>query len=420
MMKTKRNIIICKKSMNNTRDSERGFIQGFLTILIIILGIAGALIFYKFKKQPEQEEQDMKIPLVKVEKVNVRDIPMIIQGYGTVTPKVEVDIIPEVSGKVVYIHPELKVGGLIRANEKILQIDPRDYELAVMQAEAAVADAIVMLDKEKAEALVAQKEWQQIHGDAQPTSTLVLREPQIRKAEATLDSAKAQLATAELRLERTILSLDFDILITSENVDIGQYIVTGQSLAKAYGTEAVEIVVPLEDNELAWFDVFNNSILESDKNISSEKTPATVKANFAGTQRIWNGYVVRTTGQVDRTSRMISVVVEVPEPFQVTEGKAPLLPGIFAEVLIQGKTLYNAIAIPRDAIRQGNKVWIVDGDHLNIKTLQIVRSDKDYAYVASGIDDQVNVIISSLDVAIDGMEVRTEFDSNVKNIIEGN
>jgi RND family efflux transporter MFP subunit len=289
-----------------------------------------------------------------------------------------------------------------------------------MQAEAAVADAVVMLDKEKAEALVAQKEWTQIHGDAQPTSTLVLREPQIRKAEATLDSAKAQLATAELRLERTILSLDFDILITSENVDIGQYIVTGQSLAKAYGTEAVEIFVPLEDNELAWFDVFNNSILENDKNNSTEKTTATVKANFAGSQQIWNGYVVRTTGQVDRTSRMISVVVEVPEPFKVAEGKTPLLPGIFAEVSIQGKTLHNAIAIPRDAIRQGNEVWVVNGDHLNIKTLQIVRSDKDFAYVASGIDDQVNVIISSLDVAIDGMRVRTEFDGNINNVLEGN
>jgi RND family efflux transporter MFP subunit len=420
MIKIKRKKIICMGRLYKTHSSERGFIQGFLTILIIILGIAGALFFIKFKKQPEQEEQGVKIPLVKVEKVNVRDIPMIIQGYGTVTPKVEVDIIPEVSGKVVYIHPELKVGGLIRANEKMLQIDPRDYELAVMQAEAAVADAVVMLDKEKAEALVAQKEWTQIHGDAQPTSTLVLREPQIRKAEATLDSAKAQLATAELRLERTILSLDFDILITSENVDIGQYIVTGQSLAKAYGTEAVEIFVPLEDNELAWFDVFNNSILENDKNNSTEKTTATVKANFAGSQQIWNGYVVRTTGQVDRTSRMISVVVEVPEPFQFTEGKAPLLPGIFAEVSIQGKTLHNAIAIPRDAIRQGNEVWVVNGDHLNIKTLQIVRSDKDFAYVASGIDDQVNVIISSLDVAIDGMRVRTEFDGNIKNIIEGN
>ena len=420
MIKIKRNKKIYVECSYKTYSSERGFIQGFLTFLIIVLGIAGALFFIKFKKQPQQEEQDVKIPLVKTEKVHVRDIPMIIQGYGTVTPEVEVDIIPEVSGKVVYIHPELKVGGLIRANEKILEIDPRDYELAVMQAEAAVADAMVMLDKEKAEALVAQKEWQQLHGDDQPVSSLVLREPQIRQAEATLDSAKAQLATAKLRLERTNLSLDFDILITSENVDIGQYIVTGQSLAKAYGTEAVEIIVPLEDNELAWFDVFNNSILESDKNSSMEKTAAIIKANFAGTQQIWNGYVVRTTGQVDRTSRMISVVVEVPEPFNVAEGKAPLLPGIFAEVSIQGKTLRNAIAIPRDAIRQGNQVWVVNDDCLNIKTLQIVRSDKDYAYVATGIDDQEDVIVSTLDVAIDGMEVRTEFDGNINNILEGN
>ena len=164
----------------------------------------------------------MLAPLVKIEQVHVRDIPMFIQGYGTVNPTVEVDIIPEVAGKVVFIHPQLKVGGLIRSNEKILQIDPRDYELAVRQAEAAVADTTVLLETEQAEAQVARKEWSGLHPDTEPVSALVLREPQIRKAQAALDSAKAQLAIAQLRLERTCISLPFDILITAESVDLGQ------------------------------------------------------------------------------------------------------------------------------------------------------------------------------------------------------
>ncbi|MHC4749399.1 MAG: efflux RND transporter periplasmic adaptor subunit, partial [Planctomycetota bacterium] len=170
-------------------------------------------------------EQDVQAPLVKVEQLHVRDIPMVIQGQGTVNPKVEVDIIPEVAGKVVYIHPELKVGGLIRGDEQILRIDPRDYELAVRQADATVADANVKLDTEQAEAGVARKEWSELHPDTEPTSTLVLREPQIRKAKAMLESAEAQLDFAKLRLERTSLSLPFDALIISEKVDLGQYVV---------------------------------------------------------------------------------------------------------------------------------------------------------------------------------------------------
>ena len=398
------------QNIKHRRRTGRGLLQALLAIIIVGVGIAGAMIFIKLKKPPERMEQAEQAPLVEVVQLRSKDIPMVVQGYGTVNPKVEVDIIPEVAGKVVYIHPELIVGGLIPANQTILRIDPRDYELAVRQAEAAVADAGVLLETEQAEAQVARTEWSQLHPDTEPTSSLVLREPQIRKAKALLDSSEAQLASAQLRLERTSLFMSFDVLVTTENVDLGQYVVMGQPLAKAYGTGSVEIEVPLKDSDLAWFDVFENSIFSNGDSNSAKSTPAKVIADFAGAEHTWKGYVVRTVGQVDRTSRMISVVVEVPEPFDARNGRPPLLPGIFAEVLIQGNTLRNAVAVPRDAIREGNQMWLVNSNHLEIRPLKIVRVDKNFAYIVSDDLDEANVIISSLDVVIDGMEVRMEAD----------
>jgi RND family efflux transporter MFP subunit len=393
----------------------RGLLQALFSVFIVFLGIAVAVIFIKFRKPPQRMKQEVLAPLVKVEQLHVQDIPMVIRGHGTVSPKVEVDIVPEVPGKVVYIHPELKVGGLIPAGEQILRIDPRDYELAVQQADAAVADAQVKLETEQAEAQVARSQWEQLHPDTEPTSSLVLREPQIRKAQATLESAKAQLDVAKLKLERASLSLPFDALIISEKVDLGQYVVAGQPLGKAYGIDAVEIKVPLEDDELAWFDVFASSISVNGNRPSAKRTLAEVKADFAGAEHTWAGYVVRTTGQVDKTSRMISVVVEVPKPFDASNGKPPLLPGVFAEVLIEGKTLRSAVAVPRDAIRQGNKVWLVNDDRLHIRSLEIARADKDFAYVVSGVADEAMIVLSSLDVVVDGMEVRTQ----LENAMEG-
>jgi RND family efflux transporter MFP subunit len=397
----------------------RGLLQALFAIIIIGVGIAGAVIFIMLKKPPERKEQGVQAPLVEVVQLQVKDISMVVEGYGTVNPKVEVDIIPEVAGKVVYIHPELIVGGLIRANQAILRIDPRDYELAVRQAEAAVADAGVQLETEQAEAEVARMEWSQLHPDTEPTSPLVLREPQIRKAKAMLDSSEAQLATAKLRLERTSLSLPFDALITTENVDLGQYVVMGQPLAKAYGTGSVEIEVPLKDSELAWFDVFENSIFSNGDPASAKWTQAEVKADFAGAEHTWKGYVVRTTGQVDKTSRMISVVVEVSDPFKIFNGRPPLLPGIFAEVLIQGNTLRNAVAVPRDAIREGNQMWLINGNRLRIRPLKIVRVDKNFAYVVSDVLDDANVVTSSLDAVVDGMEVRIEADIATQSEMSG-
>jgi RND family efflux transporter MFP subunit len=301
-----------------------------------------------------------------------------------------------------------------------LRIDRRDYELAVRQAEAAVADARVLLEVEQAESEVAREEWRQLHPDTEPTSSLVLRQPQIRKAKALLDSSEAQLATAQLRLERTSLSMPFDVLITTENVDLGQYVVMGQPLAKGYGTGSVEIEVPLKDSDLAWFDVFENSIFSNGGSNSAKLTPAKVIADFTGAEHTWEGYVVRTSGQVDRTSRMISVVIEVPEPFDALNGRPPLLPGVFVEVLIQGNTLDNAVAVPRDAIREGSQMWLVNGNRLSVRPLKIVRVDKNFAYVVSDDLDQANVITSSLDAVIDGMEVRTQADIDLQGRQEKN
>ena len=107
---------------------------------------------------------------------------------------------------------------------------------------------------------------------------------------------------------------------------------------------------------------------------------------------------------------MVFVVIEVSDPFKVSDSRPPLLPGVFAEVLIEGKTLRNAVAVPRDAIREGNGVWLVNDNRLHIQALDIVRADKDFAYVVSGLRDRAYVVTSSLDAVVDGMQVRTEAD----------
>jgi len=411
MAKSKTTKIEITQRNFNAHRKGRGLLQAILAFFFVAISILAVFILIKLQKQPERVAQETLAPLVKVQQLRKQDIQMVVSGYGAVNAKVQTDIVPEVSGKVVNVNPQLKAGEFIPAKEQVLKIDPRDYELAVQQAQALVADAQVKLDIEIAEAEVAKKEWQELHPNTEPTSSLVLREPQIKQAQAALASAKAQLATAELRLERTSLSLPFDALIISEKVDLGQYVVAGQSVGVAYGTEAVEIEVPLEDKELAWFNVFADSIAVSNKTASSKKTTVDVKAEFAGIEHTWKGYVTRTTGQVDRTSRMVSVVVEVPNPFETSVDKPPLLPGAFVEVFIKGKTLKNAVAVPRDAIHDGNKAWLVNDGYLYIQPLEILRADKSFIYARSGIEDKAMLVISSLDTVVEGMKVRTQVEN---------
>jgi len=170
----------------------------------------------------------------------------------------------------------------------------------------------------------------------------------------------------------------------------------------------MEREVPLEDIELAWFDIPHNAVSVNGTEGCAKGPIARVKADFAGAEHIWRGRVVRTTGQVDRTSRLISVVVEVPEPFKLSDSRPPLLPGMFVEVLIEGNILKNAIAVPRDAMRNSNEVWVAEDDQLHIQPLDVVRADRDFAYARSGLDDGDMIVISSLDTVIEGMRVRIQ------------
>lgn len=395
------------------KEMSKGFFsrhrQGVIALIIIVLGVLATVILVVSRKSPERVEVQTPAPLVDVQSLSVRDINMVISGYGTVSAKVEVEITPQVSGNVVLVNPQFRAGGFIPAGKTILKIDPRDYELAVQQAQAAVAEALVTVDTEKAEAAVARKEWDQLNPGVEPTSPLVLREPQIRRAEALLASARAKLATARLNLERTIVAMPIDICVLNKQIDLGQYAAAGRAVGNAYGVEAVEIEVPLENDELEWFSVPDGPVSANGSG-AGRTTDAKVTATFAGIEHNWTGYVKRTAGQVDPTSRLISVIVEVPHPYDTDGNRPPLLPGMFVKVEIQGRTLKEAAAIPRYAVHEGSRVWLVEDGRLHIDDLKIARADEEFVYVVNGLNNGAKYVTSSLDVVTDGMKVRTPED----------
>jgi RND family efflux transporter MFP subunit len=338
----------------------------------------------------------------------VTDVPVIVSGHGEVVARVVVDLMPQVTGQVVKIHHSLVAGGFFKAGEVLVVIDPRDYDLAVERAQAAVARAKVTLEREQAEAEVAREEWDGLHPGEEPTG-LVIREPQIRQAEAEYAASVADLNIAKLNLERTLISLPFDGVIVSESVDVGQFVGNGTRLATVYGTDFVDVRVPLDSRELVWFDVPTGQ--------GTMGPRAEVSVKLGGREVTWSGRVTRMEAQVDQISRMIHVVVEVADPYQTNADHQPLLPGTFVDVSIFGRTLAGVVAIPRHAIRDGNRVWVYDDGALRVREVEVLRSDRLQSLVASGLDGNDLVVVSSLDAVTDGMKVRRAGDESTGSAV---
>ncbi|MHC5138572.1 MAG: efflux RND transporter periplasmic adaptor subunit [Planctomycetota bacterium] len=324
-------------------------------------------------------------------------------------------VVPQVSGRVVRCHRQLVNGGFFKADEALVVIEQTDYTLAVESAAAAVAQAEVKVEQEKAEADVAHQEWENLHPDKQPDSILVFREPQIRNAQAQLSAAKARLAKAKLDLERTTITMPFDGRVVQTGIDEGQFITAGAPIATVYRTDVVEIAVPLEDAELEWFDL----PLDGNHSGDAAGTPVGVFASFAGGEHSWQGRLVRTEGRIDPKSRMVHVVAQVTDPFKPVSSRPPLTPGMFVRVDIEGREVKDIYRLPRYAIRRGREVWIAAGTEeiktLTVHPVEVVRMDKMFAYVAAGLNEGDLIITSALETVVNGMAVRVLADNPAEN-----
>ncbi len=376
---------------------KKRFLQFFFSLLILLGGVAGLYALKSGKPAPQKEVAGTPAPVVQVVTVTVGTHAVRIIGQGTVRPLLNAQLVPEVSGKVLYTAASLVNGGAFKAGDELLKIDPIDYELAVTLAAARVGDAEAKYALALEESEASIQEWRDLNPGVDPPD-LVARKPQLSAARAKLEAEEADYRKALLQLERTRLKAPFDGVVSAKMVDIGQYVAPGQQVATLYGTEAAEIVVPLESEHLRWFHVpgFTGG--------SDAGARAAVRVAIAGQVREWEGRVMRAEGRIDEKTRLINVVVRVEKPYS---RKPPLAAGLFANVQIEGQVLENAALVPRAALRSGNMVWVVDEDQrVTFREVKVARISKDGVRVDKGLASGDRVIVSQLKAVIDGMKVR--------------
>ncbi|MBW1765932.1 MAG: efflux RND transporter periplasmic adaptor subunit [Deltaproteobacteria bacterium] len=381
---------------------EKRLLHFALTIIIVVLGAVGLSALTASKPPLKKRKITVSIPVVRAIRVKTGPQSVLIRGEGTVRPLQEITLIPQVGGKVVYVSPALVNGGEFRKGHTLLGVDPVDYKLALNFARAKVKDSESRLKITEEEAAAAQEEWHLHRAGGSKTTgkppPLVAKEPQLAAAQAKLEADRAELRKVLLDLERTKLKAPFDGRVSQENVDIGQYVSPGQALATLYSTDAAEIVLPLEDEDLYWFYVpgFTPG--------KGRGSPAVVRARIAGREMIWSGEVVRAEGKLDEHTRMVNVVIRVKKPYAK---KPPLAMGLFVSVDIKGRTLPTAAIIPRSALHQGNVVWLVEkGGRLHFRKVEVARIQGENVLVRTGLKDGDVVAISSLKAVSDGMDVR--------------
>ena len=374
-----------------------------LPVAVLLLGFLGALALMTTGPELETRPPEVPPPLVRVVSVQPEARQLSVITHGTVAPRTESDLLPEVSGPVVWVSSSLVSGGFFEAGEPLLRIDPRDYEVTLEQRRASLARA-------ESEHKRARKELVRRRGLAEreiaSASQLDDALNAERVAAAALREARAALEQAERDLGRTEIKAPFAGRVREERVDVGQFVNRGAPIAKLYAVDYAEVRLPVPDDELAFLDL---PLLYRGESADGAGPEVLLRARFAGSKHTWRGRIVRTEGEIDAKSRMVHVVARVDDPYGRTQdpSRPPLAVGLFVEAEILGKQAENVVVLPRAAMRDTGQVLVLDEEsRLRFRRVDVLRTARDQVVVRSGIAPGDKVCISPLETVVDGMRVR--------------
>ncbi len=372
--------------------------------LVIIASILGAVTLMATSPQLEPNVPAPVPPTVRVVDIEPKSIQMTVQSQGTVVPNTESELIPEVSGRVIWMSKSLVNGGYFEKGAVLLRLEDDDHRSSLRRAKASLTRAEAEYQHARFEYQRMQSlEDRQLASRSQIENTLRAS----RVTEATLQDARENYAQAVRDLERTQLKAPFTGLVRHESVDIGQLVGRGSAVATIYASDQAEVRLPIADRQLA----FLNLPVGHRGELPLDQQPnVRLSAEYAGRMLEWSGKIVRTEAQIDMSSRMVHMIARVSNEDQV----APLPVGLFVNADIEGLLVDDVVVLPRNALRTGNRVLVVDDDNkLRFREIETLRFYQDDVFIKAGLQPGERVCISPMQTPIEGMTVNPVFDSDI-------
>ena len=269
-----------------------------------------------------------------------------VSAYGAVIPHYELTVTAKVSGYVTELSPVFEAGAVVGSGQTLLQLEDSDYRSALFDAQESLAAARLTLLEEQRQAVVAQAEWDSAGLEGEPDSELLLRQPYVDAAAASLDRAEAAVVSAQTDLDHTRIVAPFDAIVVQRMVAPGSYVQAGTSIATLYSSDRVEVTLALSAQD--W------RKLPPVEQLAGGRWAVQLRDIESGNE--WTGYVARVEQHLDSSTRQRALTVAVDQPLQQA---TPLLPGTFVDARIPGREVEGLWQLPNSALSQKGEIWYV-------------------------------------------------------------
>lgn len=385
-----------------------------LTIVVctlLVLATAGVG-WWIYESQPEAQQSEstretaMLVEVTTAERGTFR--PQIV-ALGPVRPAREIQLSPRVAGEVIARSPAFNPGGVVEKGQLLLEIDPADFQNALQQRQSERDQAQADLQQEMGRQRIAASDLELLKELEESTTDnnrdLVLRKPQLDTARAQLASAEAALKQARLDLERTTIKAPFTLQVLERNVDVGSQVAPAADLGRLVGIETYWVIATVPLEALAWIE-FSDEPGQDGSSVEIRNRAAWPP----DTSR--QGRVAGLVGTLSEETRLARILVTVDDPLALEpahDGQPRLLLGSIVQGTITGREIKDVVRLDRSLLREGDTVWVMDEDDLlHLAEVEVTFRDARYAYVSSGLDDGDRVITTNLATVSEDAPLRLE------------
>lgn len=363
-----------------------------LPIVIVAAALAAFMVMVMNRPPAPKIEPLRSVQAVEVQTVRREPAKVTLPSQGIVEAERVTLVAAEVGGRVIRVSEKFNAGEPFEADEVMVEIDPADFEAAVTQAKAGLAEAKLALETEKARAEQVVKDWEKLAARENPTE-FALRKPHVESAAAQVKAAESALTKANHDLERTRIRAPFRGRIRSTHTELGSVLAPGARVAEMFSTGRYEVRLPLSLDDFAFARPLGGD----------DPVPVRLTATFGGREVHWDAVADRYEGEVERSSRTVVLVARLEEQ----AGDPLLQPGLFVRAQIDGQTLGGVVRVPRRAFLDENRLLVVDGkDQIRARTVKPLRGDGIDLLIEEGLIDGERVCLTALAAPVDGMSVK--------------
>ncbi len=384
--------------------TKRRWLVILINLLLVLAIIAGsvAAVWFIYRTEPTAQQTKTRrksAALVEITELQRGTYRPQLEALGTVQPVQDIVLSPRVRGQVIAVSPSFVPGGMVRKGEMLLNIDPADFENTVSVRQSELEQVEADWEMEVGRKNLAKQELELL-GDSIGgiNRSLVLREPQSASLKSRLNAAKAALERAKIDLERTKLIAPFDAQVLRRSVNVGSQVSEGTDLGQLVGIEQYWVIATIPLRNLRWIK------FPSGDQPGSLVTLQNPDAWGPDVQR--QGRVQRMIGSLDQQTRLARIVVSVDDPLGQKSDAPPLILDALIEANIEGVAIENTVRLDRDLVHDGDTVWIMKDNQLEIRTTKIVFRDSKYAYVSDGLETGDQVVTTTLATVADGVQLR--------------